>query len=132
MPDRPFNGYRVAARIHPWCSEWSDSETHDLVCKMAPTEGEQIPNCTKLATAGYTHPTRMYCSDWKLPAWCREGRDFYDFIPVAKGGVMFAPTDADTGVPKDVIYFGSHPPTAAPVYGIQCEITQVGFERLSD
>lgn len=122
--DRPFNGRRVAARLHPWCDEWSDSENRSVVCTVPSGESGRTSSCNALAAEGYAHNTRLYCSKWKLPDWCHQGRGFYDFV---RGRP--APTD-DAQDYSDVIYFGSQPPTAAPIYGVQCSSTKEAFEEL--
>lgn len=122
--DRPFNGRRVAARLHPWCGEWSDSATGTAVCTVSSADGNDTPRCDALAAESYEQETRMFCSKWELPDWCREGRDFYDYVSGRP-----APTDEAQDY-SEVIYFESQPPTAAPVYGVQCEMTQAAFEKL--
>lgn len=126
--NRPFNGRRIAARLHPWCSQWSDSGTGAVVCNAASEASDETPNCRTLADEAYAHENRLYCSRWNLPKWCREARSFYELGESETG---WAPHEqrSQTG---DVIYFGDHPPTPAPVFGVQCEMTQETFDHLQE
>lgn len=114
--DRPFNGYRVAARRHVWCDEWSDAASENVVCSELEEGDGEAQRCDSLASSGYEHPSRLYCSSWNLPHWCQAARSFYDYV---SSSGRPAPTD-DAQDFNDAIYFGSQPPAAAPIYGVMC------------
>ncbi len=128
--DRPFNGKRVASRLHPWCQEWSDSGSGEAVCSTASDPDNGAAVCQGLANAGYEHENRLYCSAWTLPAWCREGRGYYD-LGSPEGVNGMAPNE-NAKVDGDVIYFGAHAPLPAPVYGVQCGFTQEQFDEMEE
>ncbi len=67
-PERPFNGRRVAARLHPWCEAWGEVKTGKPVC-TARGSG-RVPRCGDLAAAGAVVPNGLYCSAWRRPKWC--------------------------------------------------------------
>lgn len=119
-PDRPFSGRGLAARLHPWCEEWADSGTETIVCSNASTSNIA---CDEKAKAGFRSKNRLYCAKWRLPQWCQEGRDYYDY---SKDLTRLAVSDDETEQPgDDQLYFAEQPPLPAPVYGIQCEIERI-------
>lgn len=74
---RPFNGHRLAARLHPWCQEWSDTYTERPVCSVtAPRASGR--NCATLAARRYQHPRPLYCSRWVNPSSCAEPASLLD------------------------------------------------------
>ena len=91
--DRPFSGYNIAARRHPWCEKWLN-----------------------IANQKNNLESRLFCSKWNLPIWCKRARDFYDYA-----GVHPIPND-ELQSPFEGVFFTSQIPLAAPVYGVQCEI----------
>ena len=69
-PSRPFNGYRLAARLHPWCTQWNEAVTKKPVC--ATEGGGKLPDCAELGQAGFENETGFYCARRALPDWCTE------------------------------------------------------------
>lgn len=67
-PARPFNGYRLAARLHPWCGQWSDALTGAPVCNMDGAGG--LPSCRALARRGFRNRNGFSCSAPRIPDWC--------------------------------------------------------------
>lgn len=109
--DRPFNGKRIAERRHPWCTEWSDSATREMVCSETSTG---IQSCQKLASEKFQSANRLVCSNWRLPNWCEEAHDYYE------------PTEgpnekAQLKMLGEIIErFGPGPRIPPPVYGVEC------------
>jgi hypothetical protein len=49
--ERPFNGRRIAALVHPWCETWSEMETNKPVCSAKADPKNGIASCAALAAA---------------------------------------------------------------------------------
>jgi hypothetical protein len=65
---RPFNGYRLAARLHPWCERWHDALNGEAICSSAGQAG--LPSCEQLASTGYENSHGLSCGVPRIPAWC--------------------------------------------------------------
>jgi hypothetical protein len=65
--DRPFNGFRLQARRHPWCSAWGDAATGITLCRE---DSRGASSCAALAKAHQSEPHQLYCQELRLPAWC--------------------------------------------------------------
>lgn len=102
--NRPFNGFRLAARRHPLCQEWRDADTAQFVCSEVSGDGE-TGSCAALASSSYVHPRPLYCSRWSEQRACRP----YD---------GYAP---NRPVPPDGIYIpGRRKNDSSPVFFPQC------------
>lgn len=100
---RPFNGYNLAARLHPYCQEWSDAQTHRVVCRV---DGRGAPSCTERARLN-SNSGPLFCSRTIEKPPCTLGE---------YGVVQPAPSDADITVEGPLKYI----PTQFPVNGIYC------------
>jgi len=69
-PERPFNGRRLAALLHPDCAEWRDYQSYSLVCTSKGDAKAGIPTCEQLAAQQYEHPRQLVCSRWIGRASC--------------------------------------------------------------
>jgi hypothetical protein len=65
---RPFNGRRVAARMHPWCSLWADTGGQ-LVCQSGDSNVEGVPRCESVLNL--ETPEVLNCVSQRPPEWCR-------------------------------------------------------------
>jgi hypothetical protein len=63
-PKRPFSGYRISSRMHPWCSKWKDK-----------TSLLEPKNDKFNSTSGF------YCSEPRTPSWCKYPEGFGE-IPI--------------------------------------------------
>lgn len=81
---RPFNGYRLAARLHPWCEQWSDAATRHPVCETQ-NRSAAVPQCSNLAAQGFTSSRGFYCSRPAVPAWCAEAQGLGLTLSTSKG-----------------------------------------------
>jgi hypothetical protein len=43
--NRPFNGMNLSSRIHPWCLEWRDARTQQIVCQAGPNRRADQREC---------------------------------------------------------------------------------------
>jgi hypothetical protein len=69
--DRPFNGRRIAARLHPWCQLWVD-EDRNHVCQTGSMNLPNVPRCEALARRGAEARSRLSCTSRAMPPWCRQ------------------------------------------------------------
>jgi hypothetical protein len=69
--ERPFNGRRIAARLHPWCEIWADERMRP-VCQSGNVAGLHLRQCGPLARQGFEAPTRLQCVRRSVPSWCEE------------------------------------------------------------
>jgi hypothetical protein len=95
---RPFNGLRLAARLHPWCRQWNEAITMKPVCRTGRARGA-LPRCGELAAAQFVSRRGFYCARSSIPAWCGEAEGLGveasypkkgDIIPVAERQSAFA------------------------------------------
>jgi hypothetical protein len=96
---RPFNGYRLAARLHPWCDEWSDAITREPVCSADGSGG--LPQCDALAKQHFVSEHGLSCSKPNVPGWC-----------VRTGGM---------GTPKESVLLMADRQEGFAVRGIFCD-----------
>ncbi|MEO7178943.1 MAG: hypothetical protein ABIW83_08865 [Allosphingosinicella sp.] len=68
-PSRPFNGYRLAARLHPWCGHWNEAVVGKPVCETEDRD-PAIPQCGALAERGFVSRNGFYCARPAVPASC--------------------------------------------------------------
>lgn len=57
--NRPFSGFRMSSRFHPWCGEWKDKSSFKVATDKK-----------SYSTSGY------YCSRKLIPKWCKEADGF--------------------------------------------------------
>lgn len=120
--DRPFNGRRLAARRHPWCSSWASTLDDSLVCSEAAGGNAQIgvdaANCEELARQDFTLNARLYCAEETVPEWCRKAISSYDsaytpaefrFLPKESLALDFREFEIIQQLPLPM-----------PVLGVQC------------
>lgn len=103
-PERPFNGRRMGALIHPWCEAWGDEITGRFVCSDKPMKGSSVPTCSSLAAARYEHSSRLLCMQWKAEIPCKNPEPAPSRMP-AKGVVDLR---------------GRKVPNSTPVNGVVC------------
>ena len=107
-PDRPFNGRRLAAVVHPWCEAWRDPYTLAPVCSSRRDPPAGVPSCSLLVRRGYVHPNAMECAGWTpsvpclrpAPSWEREVRNGNIVLPApprprGEGTAIYAVRCAD-------------------------------------
>lgn len=70
--DRPFNGYRLAARLHPWCGQWNEAVTRRPVCSSKGERKTHLAKCGDLARGSDESKFGYYCAVPNLPTWCRK------------------------------------------------------------
>jgi hypothetical protein len=68
--NRPFNGRRVAARLHQWCDLWVDGD-YRMVCRSGNLAIRNVPRCDSLARSQFEAPSRLMCARRSMPSWCR-------------------------------------------------------------
>ncbi len=68
--DRPFNGRRLAARMHPWCQLWVD-ENYRHVCQSGTLNIPNLPRCETLVRRGFVARSKLSCANRSMPGWCR-------------------------------------------------------------
>jgi len=71
--DRPFNGTRVAARLHPWCDLWADDQSN-LVCQSGALDIGNVPRCDTVMHAPAAPRSKLYCVKRNVPGWCRQAQ----------------------------------------------------------
>lgn len=71
---RPFNGYRLAARLHPWCEQWNEAVTNVPLCRTGGKRG--LPDCAPEAVKGVESARGFYCARPALPSWCDDAAGF--------------------------------------------------------
>lgn len=115
LADRPFNGKRIAERRHPWCSEWTDSGSKEIVCSE---NDDGVGSCEELASINYESSNRLVCSNWNLPTrWCEEAGDHYSSPFVSWGPNEFVQRKI-LNEGREYVSFG--PVIPPPVYGVSC------------
>jgi len=101
---RPFNGYRLQARLHGWCAQWNEAVTRKPVCRVG--KGGLLPSCENLAETGYESTRGFHCAEAAVPSWCAKAEGLgiehsqvpgADFLPVA---------DRQEGFPVRGVYCG--------------------------
>jgi hypothetical protein len=70
MPDRPFNGRRIASLDHSACQSWIDRETRETVCTRSGDAAAGVPSCEVLRSSGYEHPRLLACGRWSREIGC--------------------------------------------------------------
>ena len=103
-PDRPFNGRRVAALLHPGCDGLSDAETGRPYCVRGGNAAAGLPDCASLASRRVRHDRLLVCGRWSGPALCAAS-------PVRE----WRPPG-----PEDIT-FGTPDPNRTAVHGLFCQ-----------
>lgn len=101
--ERPFSGFRISSRGHPWCQAWSDS----LTFKATLTRSEHQ------SAAGY------YCAKRSIPDWCAESAGF-GTIPAG------SPDHPDYDPARIVVPESYSPEMNMRVVGVFCKVRADG------
>lgn len=94
---RPFGGFEILSRVHPWCKEWKDKRTFQIVDVKSGASSE----------AGF------YCSKTRVPKWCKQA-DGLGLIP------LDSPDDPDFGKGKIRVLAVVDSTANARIVGVMC------------
>lgn len=106
-PQRPFNGRRVGAWMHPSCQGLNEAETGRPICVRGGDAVAGIPDCETLAAEGHENPRLLTCSAWSGPSSCHA-----------------APVRAGRSLRGENVTFGSPDPDVAAAHGLFCQIIE--------
>lgn len=95
---RPFAGLEILSRAHPWCEEWKDKRTFQIVDVKSGASSE----------AGF------YCSKTRVPKWCEQA-DGLGPIP------LDSPDDPDFGKGKMRVLAVVDETANARIVGVMCK-----------
>jgi hypothetical protein len=72
--ERPFNGYHLEARRHPWCRNWMTATGSELLLQEEagnPNRGET--DCSRDSCSKVSVESQLLCRQSQAPSWCRSG-----------------------------------------------------------